>query len=427
MDEDKLMDACDIIDVITPPIIILRPACRAIRKGKHVFVEKPLANTIQEGRDLVNMAREANIKMQVGHVERFNPAFLALKDLNLNPMFIEVHRLAQFNPRGTEVSVILDLMIHDIDIILSLVKSGVKHISASGVAVMTDTPDIANVRIEFNNGCVANLTSSRISMKKMRKMRLFQPNSYIGIDFLEKKTEIIKLKQPEDTNVFSFDIDTQNGKKTIAIANPTIEPHNAIKLELEAFVAAIQNNTPTIVSEIDGFLAMEVAHQILEKSTAPAYWYNGMPSTIRNSTMYAISDYCFSIVSWYFLIQWTQGEGHRMDLFGRSDLDPVLVALMIPCFWTLLYLLSGTYQKSIYQKSRLNELTDTLIHTSLGILLLGLIGYRSFLPQTLSAYLLIQFGCIFLGRAILLEKAKFDIIHQKIFSIPFLSGIIQVR
>lgn len=265
MDEDKLMDACDIIDIIAPTDHHFAICMQAIRKGKHVFVEKPLAHTIQEGRDIVNMVREANIKLQVGHVERFNPAYLAIKDMPLNPMFIEVHRLAQFNPRGTEVSVILDLMIHDIDIILSLVKSDVKHISASGVAVMTETPDIANVRIEFNNGCVANLTSSRISMKKMRKMRLFQKDAYVGIDFLEKKTEIIKLKQPDDTNVFSFDIDTLNGKKTIAIANPTVQPLNAIKLELEAFVDSILNNKPTVVSEIDGFLAMEVAHQILEK------------------------------------------------------------------------------------------------------------------------------------------------------------------
>lgn len=265
MDEDKLMDACDIIDIIAPTDHHFQICMQAIRKGKHVFVEKPLAHTIQEGRDIVNMVREANIKLQVGHVERFNPAYLAIKDMPLNPMFIEVHRLAQFNPRGTEVSVILDLMIHDIDIILSLVKSDVKHISASGVAVMTETPDIANVRIEFNNGCVANLTSSRISMKKMRKMRLFQKDAYLGIDFLEKKTEIIKLKQPGDANVFSFDIDTPNGKKTIAIANPAVEPLNAIKLELEAFVDSIVNNKPTVVSEIDGFLAMEVAHQILEK------------------------------------------------------------------------------------------------------------------------------------------------------------------
>jgi predicted dehydrogenase len=238
---------------------------KAIRKGKHVFVEKPLANSVEEGRLLVNLAREANIKMQVGHVERFNPAFLAIKDIKLNPMFIEVHRLAQFNPRGTEVSVILDLMIHDIDIILSIVDSDVKNIFASGVAVMTETPDIANVRIEFNNGCVANLTSSRISMKKMRKLRMFQKDSYIGIDFLEKKTEVIKLKQPGDEKAFAFDIETPTGKKTIAVANPKVEDGNAIKLELEAFVDSVINNRPTVVSEIDGFLALEVAHKILEK------------------------------------------------------------------------------------------------------------------------------------------------------------------
>jgi len=265
MDEDKLMDACDIIDVVVPTDRHFEVCMAAIRKGKHVFVEKPLTNTIQTAKDLVNMVREANIKFQVGHVERFNPAYLAIKDMELNPMFIEVHRLAQFNPRGTEVSVILDLMIHDIDIILSLIKSDVKHISASGVAVMTDTPDIANVRIEFNNGCVANLTSSRISMKKMRKMRLFQKDAYIGIDFLEKKTEIIKLKQPGDENVFSFDIATPNGKKTIAIANPPVQQSNAILLELQSFVQAINNNTPTVVSEIDGLLAMEVAHEIVKK------------------------------------------------------------------------------------------------------------------------------------------------------------------
>jgi predicted dehydrogenase len=264
-DEEKLIEACDVIDVITPTDLHYEVCMMAIRKGKHVFVEKPLAHTLQEGKDLVNIVREAGVKMQVGHVERFNPAYLALKEMNLNPMFIEVHRLAQFNPRGTEVSVILDLMIHDIDIILSLVKSDVKSISASGVAVMTDTPDIANVRIEFNNGCVANLTSSRISMKKMRKVRLFQKDAYIGIDLLEKKTEIIKLKQPEDVDAFSFDIDTPNGKKTIAIANPSIEPLNAIKLELTSFVDAIVNNKPTVVSEIDGYLAMEVAHKILDK------------------------------------------------------------------------------------------------------------------------------------------------------------------
>ena len=189
---EQLMDACDAVDIVAPTTAHFELSKAAITKGKHVFVEKPLANTMEEARELVKFAMEANIKFQVGHVERFNPAFLALKNRVLEPMFIEVHRLAQFNPRGTDVSVILDLMIHDIDIILSLVNSNVKSISANGVAVMSDTPDIANVRIEFDNGCVANLTSSRISMKKMRKMRLFQKDAYIGIDFLEKKTEIIK-------------------------------------------------------------------------------------------------------------------------------------------------------------------------------------------------------------------------------------------
>src|SRR5690349_2506984 len=264
-DAEKFIDACDAVDIVAPTNHHYYLCEKAIRKGKHVFVEKPLAHTIEEGRLLVNMAREANIKMQVGHVERFNPAFLALKDTRLNPMFIEVHRLAQFNPRGTEVSVILDLMIHDIDIILSIVKSDVKSISASGVGVMTDTPDIANVRIEFNNGCVANLTSSRISMKKMRKIRLFQKDAYIGIDFLNKKAEIIKLKEPKDSNVFTFDIETPSGKKTIAMDNPAVPEVNAIKKELEEFRDAIARNTKTIVSETDGYMAMDVAHQILAR------------------------------------------------------------------------------------------------------------------------------------------------------------------
>ena len=266
-DENKLIDACDMIDVVVPTDRHYDICMNALRKGKHVFVEKPLANTMQEAKDLMQMAREANVKVQVGHVERFNPAFLALKDVTMKPMFIEVHRLSQFNPRGTEVSVILDLMIHDIDIVLSIVKSGVKNIHASGVAVMTDTPDIANVRIEFNNGCVANLTSSRISMKKMRKMRLFQKDAYIGIDFLEKKTEIIKLREAKDKDAFFFDLETPNGTKSISVSTPEIPDGNAIKMELEAFVDSVLNNKPTVVSEIDGYLAMEVAHQIIDKIT----------------------------------------------------------------------------------------------------------------------------------------------------------------
>ena len=249
-----LMQDCDAVDIVAPTIYHNELCSQAMRLGKHVFVEKPLANTMDEARTLVKLAKESNVKFQVGHVERFNPAFLALQESDLNPMFIEVHRLAQFNPRGTDVSVILDLMIHDIDIILHLVKSQVSYISANGVAVMSDTPDIANVRIEFSNGCVANLTSSRISMKKMRKMRLFQKDAYIGIDFLEKKTEVIKLNDLGARTVFTF-----------AIANPPVKDTNAIKMELETFKNAIINNTETPVTILDGFAAMEVAHQILEK------------------------------------------------------------------------------------------------------------------------------------------------------------------
>lgn len=260
-----LMDECDAVDIVAPTSFHYELCEMALKKGKHVFVEKPLANTMDEARALVKLAKESNVKFQVGHVERFNPAFMALQETNLNPMFIEVHRLAQFNPRGTDVSVILDLMIHDIDIILHIVKSNVSYISANGVAVMSDTPDIANVRIEFDNGCVANLTSSRISMKKMRKIRLFQKDAYIGIDFLDKKAEVIKIDSPGDKSVFTFDIETNNGKKTIAVANPVVQDGNAILMELEAFKNAIINNSEAPVTIIDGFRAMEVAHQILEK------------------------------------------------------------------------------------------------------------------------------------------------------------------
>lgn len=262
---NKLLDSSDAVDIVAPTTSHYVLCKAAILKSKHVFVEKPLANTMDEARELLKLAKEANIKFQVGHVERFNPAFLSLKDKDISPLFIEVHRLAQFNPRGTDVSVILDLMIHDIDIILKLVNSNVKSISANGVSVMSDTPDIANVRLEFDNGCVANLTSSRISIKKMRKMRLFQKNAYISVDFLEKKTEITKLKTPEDKDAFTFDIETNHGKKTIAFITPKIEDNNAIKMELESFRDAIINNTYTVVSEVDGFRAMEVAHLILEK------------------------------------------------------------------------------------------------------------------------------------------------------------------
>jgi predicted dehydrogenase len=262
---EDLLDIVDAVDIVVPTDHHF-PLCEAaLRRGKHVFVEKPMTQTLEQARIILDLVKESGVKFQVGHVERFNPALLALKGHDVQPMFIEVHRLAEFKPRGTETSVILDLMIHDIDIILHLVRSEVKQIHASGVAVMTEKPDIANVRIEFHNGCVANLTSSRISMKRMRKMRLFQKDAYIGIDFLEKKTEIIKMKGPEDENLFSFDIETPQGVRTIAIDNPVVHEDNAIRLELTAFRDAILHNTPAAVNELDGYMALDVAHQILHK------------------------------------------------------------------------------------------------------------------------------------------------------------------
>ena len=261
----ELMKQVDAVDIVAPTNYHYELCRQALRLQKHVFVEKPLAATIEEARELVKLVKEARVKLQVGHVERFNPAFQAALKYTTQPLFIEVHRLAQFNPRGTEVSVILDLMIHDLDIVLNLVKSPVKNISASGVAVMTDTPDITNVRLEFQNGCVANITSSRISMKKMRKIRLFQKDAYISIDFLERKTEVIKIKSDTDVGAFSFDVETPKGTRTIAIASPSIPENNPMKMELEAFRDAILKNQPVVVSELDGFLAMEVAQKILEK------------------------------------------------------------------------------------------------------------------------------------------------------------------
>lgn len=262
----RLLEVVEALDIVAPTTSHFELCELAIRNGKHVFVEKPMANSMEEAEALLKLLSETDVKFQVGHVERFNPAFLALNGFQLQPMFIEVHRLAQFNPRGTDVSVILDLMIHDIDIILHIVNSPVSRISASGVAVMSDTPDIANVRIEFNNGCVANLTSSRISLKKMRKMRLFQKDAYIGIDFLDKKTEVIKLKEPQgEEGLFSFDIDTPHGKKTIAIANPPVKETNAIRMELETFRDSILQNKPVPVNVYDAYQAMDIAHQILKK------------------------------------------------------------------------------------------------------------------------------------------------------------------
>jgi predicted dehydrogenase len=263
-----LLDEVDCIDIVTPTLSHFDCASQALRKSKHVFIEKPVTETIDEAKMLMELAREADVKVQVGHVERFNPALQAALPYFSKPMFIETHRLAQFNPRGTDVPVVLDLMIHDIDIILSVVKSGVKRISASGVAVVSDTPDITNARIEFDNGCVANLTASRISMKNMRKSRFFQKDAYISVDFLTKELEVVRMEdvhgEPDPLDVV-FDLGEGKPVKKILFDKPSLEEINAIKEELRTFGEAIENDTIPIVTLEDGFRALDVAQQVLEK------------------------------------------------------------------------------------------------------------------------------------------------------------------
>ena len=263
---DTLIEAVDVVDIVTPTLSHYHCAKQAIKKGKHIFIEKPITNTLEEAEELLSLEQEFNVKGQVGHVERFNPAFTAVKNNILNPMFIETHRLAEFNPRGTDVPVVLDLMIHDIDAILSLVNSEVKQINASGVSVISNSPDIANARIEFENGCVANLTASRISLKNMRKSRFFQRDAYISVDFLEKKVEVVKMKDaPENPGDFDMILQNAEGvKKQIYFENPDIEENNAILDELETFADAINNNTAPVVTLTQGTQALKVALQIIE-------------------------------------------------------------------------------------------------------------------------------------------------------------------
>ena len=262
---DALIDEVDMVDIVTPTLSHYNCAIKAITKGKHIFIEKPITNTLEEAEHIRLLISKNNLRGQVGHVERFNPAFKAIKLEIKNPMFIETHRLAEFNPRGTDVPVVLDLMIHDIDIILSVVKSPVNSVQASGVSVVSATPDIANARIEFENGCVANLTASRISLKNMRKARFFQKDAYISVDFLEKKTEVVKMKDaPEYPGDYDMILQNAEGvKKQIYFENPKINTNNAILDELESFADAIESNTKPIVTLKDGTNALRVAHQII--------------------------------------------------------------------------------------------------------------------------------------------------------------------
>ncbi|PRX42988.1 Gfo/Idh/MocA family protein [Salegentibacter salegens] len=263
---EDLIVAVDMVDVVTPTLSHFEVAKKTISAGKHLFIEKPITNTFAEAEELIALAKKHGVKGQVGHVERFNPAFRAVASRIENPMFIEAHRLAEFNPRGTDVPVVLDLMIHDIDAVLSVVKSKVKNINASGVSVISDTPDIANARIEFENGCVANLTASRISMKNMRKSRFFQRDAYISVDFLEKKCEVVKMKDaPENPDDYAMILQNAEGvKKQIYFDNPDVSPNNAILDELETFADAINNDTTPIVTLEQGAEALRVANGVIE-------------------------------------------------------------------------------------------------------------------------------------------------------------------
>jgi len=263
---EALVKAVDMVDIVTPTLSHHEMAMLSLKHGKQIFIEKPIANNVDEANEVTDFAKANNLLGQVGHVERFNPAFKAAISSITDPMFIESHRLSEFNPRGTDVPVVLDLMIHDIDIVLSLVKSPIKSVSASGVSVISATPDIANARIEFENGCVANLTASRISLKTMRKTRFFQKDAYISVDFLEKKVEIVKMKDvPKELADFAMILQNAEGKKKqIYFENPKIETSNAILEELESFADAIENQTTPIVSLENGTKALEVANMIID-------------------------------------------------------------------------------------------------------------------------------------------------------------------
>ena len=264
----ELIAAVDAVDVVTPTLAHHACAMQALDAGKHVFIEKPIAHTLDEARQMVAREAETGLKVQVGHVERFNPAFLAARAALRTPMFIETHRLAQFDPRGTDVSVVLDLMIHDLDIILHVVGAEVADVHASGVAVVSDTPDIANARIAFANGCVANLTASRISMKNMRKSRFFQHDAYIAVDMLEKSAEVVRMRTVTgEPDPFAVTIDLGEGKgvREISFEKPEVPTVNAIREELRSFARSIRSGDQPAVPLVDGTAALRVAHAVLEE------------------------------------------------------------------------------------------------------------------------------------------------------------------
>ena len=263
---EEMIEDVNVLDIVTPTPSHYSYALKAVENGVHVFIEKPVCSNTEESFKLIEKSKLNNVKIQVGHVERFNPAFTAVENNISQPMFIESHRLAQFNPRGTDVSVVLDLMIHDIDIILNSVNSPIKQISSSGVSVISDTPDIANARIEFENGCVANLTASRVSLKNMRKTRFFQSGKYISIDFLNRESQIVEIDE-KNSETPIMTLETSKGdKKKIYFSKPDISENNAILDELNSFAFSIKNDTKPKVDIYDGHNALDVAIRIIKNS-----------------------------------------------------------------------------------------------------------------------------------------------------------------
>jgi predicted dehydrogenase len=263
---EDMLSKVNAICLVTPTSTHDKLGKEVLRAGKHLFIEKPLTDRPESSHALAQLADELKLVGRVGHVERYNPAFVAAKKCGLNqPVFIEAHRLAPFNPRGTDVPVVMDLMIHDIDIVLSVIESEVDHIEANGVGVTGKSADICNARITFKNKAVANLTASRISLKQMRKLRLFQRDQYMAIDFLNREVQVVKLLHEEPSNMLSMKIDLTEGTRWIAADNPTVEKHNAIEQELIEFRDAIRGTSDRGVSFTEGAAAVEVAHQIMDQ------------------------------------------------------------------------------------------------------------------------------------------------------------------
>lgn len=265
---ESLTDSVDCLDIVSPTSFHYAIAAEAIKKGLHVFIEKPLTETLGQAEELVRLSQKKNVVVQVGHVERYNPAIRSLQNIDFNPKFIEAHRLAMFNPRGTDVSVVLDLMIHDIDIVLHLIRHEITDVRANGVCIVSSTPDICNARVEFSNGAVANLTASRISMKNMRKIRIFQEDAYISLDFLDKQAQVIKIEDDAGgDNISGMTIHTNQGLKRITIESPEIMLNNAIEDELRDFYDAATGKKPVTVTVQDGLRALRLAHLIEQKMT----------------------------------------------------------------------------------------------------------------------------------------------------------------